>query len=123
MEIIFDIRETRHAVMGYRGGDIAGLLENVVYLELLRRGYSVYIGKFNDAEVDFIANHADERLYIQVTYVLTEDNIDREFAPLEAIEDNYPKIIISTDSLVKINRNGIRQVNILDFLLDGAFHS
>jgi predicted AAA+ superfamily ATPase len=110
----------RHAIMGYRSSDIAALLENVVFLELLRRGYSVYIGKLGVAEVDFIANRGDERLYIQVTYILTEDNMNREFAPLEAIADNYRKIVISTDSLIKINRNGIQQVNILDFLLENA---
>lgn len=108
----------RHAVMGYRDNDIAGILENTVYLELLRRGFSVNIGKQNAAEVDFIANKADERIYIQVCYVLTPENTDREFAPLEAISDNYEKLVLSTDTLLHINRNGIRQKNIIDFLLN-----
>jgi predicted AAA+ superfamily ATPase len=107
----------RHALIGYRGNDIAGLLENVVYLELRRRGYTVNIGKQGAAEVDFVASRADERIYIQVTYVLTEDNIEREFAPLEAIMDNYEKIVVSTDTIFNINRGGIRQKNIVDFLL------
>lgn len=107
----------RHAVIGYRDNDIAGILENAVYLELLRRGYTVHIGRQSGAEVDFVADKNDDRLYVQVTYILTEDNMDREFAPLEAIEDNYSKIIISTDSLININRGGIRQQNIIDFMM------
>lgn len=107
----------RHAVIGYRDNDIAGILENAVYLELLRRGYTVHIGRQSGAEVDFVADKNDDRLYVQVTYILTEDNMDREFAPLEAIEDNYSKIIISTDSLINVNRGGIRQQNIIDFMM------
>ena len=106
----------RHAVMGYRDNDIAGILENVVFLELLRRGYSVHIGKQDAAEVDFIADRADERIYIQVCYVLTPENMDREFGPLEKISDNYEKLVLSTDTLLHINRGGIRQKNILIFL-------
>lgn len=108
----------RHAVMGYRDNDIAGMLENVVYLELMRRGYSVNIGKQDSAEVDFVADKGNDRLYIQVCYVLTEENTEREFAPLEAILDNYEKVVISTDSLISFNRGGIKQKNILDFLLE-----
>lgn len=108
----------RHAVMGYRDDDIAGVLENTVYLELLRRGYSVNIGKQDVAEIDFVANRADDRLYIQVCYVLTPENTDREFAPLEAIADNYEKLVLSTDTLLRINRGGIKQKNIVDFLVN-----
>lgn len=108
----------RHAVMGYRDNDIAGILENTVYLELLRRGYTVRIGKQGVAEVDFVAERADERIYIQVCYVLTAENTDREFAPLEEIQDNYEKVVISTDTLLRINRGGIKQKNIIDFLLE-----
>lgn len=107
----------RHAVMGYRDNDISGILENVVYLELLRRGYSVKIGKQGSAEVDFVADKGNDRLYVQVCYVLTDENTNREFAPLEAIDDNYEKVVISTDSLMNFNRGGIKQKNILDFLL------
>ena len=106
----------RHAVLGYRNNDISGLLENVIFLELLRRGYSVHIGKQGAAEVDFIADCQDERLYIQVAYVLTAENTEREFAPLEAIPDNYPKMVISTDYLASFNQKGIYQKNILSFL-------
>ena len=107
----------RHAVIGYRDNDIAGVLENVVYIELLRRGYSIHIGKQDVAEVDFVANYRDERLYVQVCYVLTEQNTDREFGSLEAIADNYEKVVLSMDSLLRINRGGIRQKNLVDFLL------
>ncbi|MDY0289176.1 MAG: ATP-binding protein [Sphaerochaeta sp.] len=108
----------RHATMGYRDNDIGGLLENVVYLELLRRGWTVTIGKQGTCEVDFVATKTNERLYIQVCYILTEDNTQREFSPLEAIDDNYEKIVLSTDSLMSFNRKGIRQRNIIEFLLD-----
>ena len=70
------------------------------------------------AEVDFVANRADERLYIQVCYVLTSENTEREFGPLEGISDNYEKLVLSTDTLLRINRGGIRQKNIVDFLLE-----
>lgn len=107
----------RHAVIGYRANDIGGILENIVYLELLRRGYKVYIGKQLSLEVDFVAESREERIYIQVCYVLNENDTEREFRPLEAIADNYEKMVISTDSWVSFNRNGIRQKNIIDFLL------
>ncbi|EOS57000.1 hypothetical protein C814_02589 [Anaerotruncus sp. G3(2012)] len=110
----------RHAVIGYRDNDIAGVLENTVYLELLRCGYSVHIGKQDVAEVDFVANKVDDRLYIQVCYVLTPENTDREFAPLEAIADNYEKLVLSTDTLLRINRDGIRQKNIMNFLTENS---
>ena len=103
--------------MGYRDNDIGGILENVVYLELLRRDWTVNIGKQDVAEVDFVANRTDDRLYVQVCYVLTEDNTEREFLPLETISDHYEKVVLSTDSLLSFNRNGIRQKNIMDFLL------
>lgn len=106
----------RHAVLGYRNNDISGLLENIIFLELFRRGYSVHIGKQGAAEVDFIAARQDERLYIQVAYVLTAENTERGFAPLEAIPDNYPQMVISTDYLANFNWKEIYQKNILTFL-------
>ena len=108
----------RHAVLGYRDNDIAGVLENTVYLELLRRGYEVHIGKQDVAEVDFVADHREERLYLQICYILTPENTDREFAPLEAIHDNYEKLVLSMDTLLRINRGGIRQKNLVEFLLE-----
>lgn len=107
----------RHAVLGYRHNDIGALLENIVFLELRRRGYNVMVGKQGAAEIDFIAEKADERIYIQVCYLLTEENMEREFGPLEAISDNYEKVVLSMDSLIGINRGGIRQKNLVEFLL------
>ena len=107
----------RSAVMGYRDNDIGNVLENVVYLELLRRDWKVNIGKQDLAEIDFIANKTNNRLYIQVCYILTQDNTDREFKPLEKIGDNYEKLVLSMDSLLSFNRKGISQMNIVDFLL------
>ena len=108
----------RHAVIGYREGDISGILENVVYLELLRRGYSVSIGKLGDAEIDFIATRADEKIYIQVAYLLaSEKTILREFTPLLKIADNYPKYVLSMDELFGGDYEGIKRMNIVDFLL------
>ena len=106
----------RNAVFGYNGSDISKLLENVVYNELVRRGYKVFIGKLDTLEIDFIALKQNEKKYVQVCYVLNDENIEREFAPLEKIKDNYEKMIISTDSLINIGRNGIKQINIIDFL-------
>lgn len=84
----------------------------------MRRGYSVSIGKHDVTEVDFVANKTDDRLYVQVCYVLTEHNTEREFAPLQAIADNYEKVVLSTDTLLSLNMEGIRQKNIIAFLLE-----
>lgn len=109
----------RHAVMGYRDNDIAGFLENVVYMELLARGYTVYIGKQGVTEVDFVAERKDERLYIQVSYLLANEEVTKcEFAPLEAIRDNYPKLVLTMDAMPAFNREGIIRKSIIDFLLD-----
>ncbi len=98
--------------------DIAQSLENIVYLELRRRGYTVYVGKFDDYEVDFIAIKGITKTYIQVAYLLAEQStVEREFSVLEAIEDNYPKWLISMD-VVNRSRNGIVHKNIIDFLLE-----
>jgi len=98
--------------------DIGQALENVVYLELRRRGYEIYVGKFDDKEVDFIAIDGNTTKYIQVTYLLVEEStIEREFSVLEAIEDNFPKMVISMDR-VNRSRNGIEHKNIIDFLLE-----
>lgn len=108
----------RHGLLGYRDHDISGLLENVVYLELLSRGYRVSIGKWGDREVDFVAERPDERLYVQVTLQLaTPETIEREFSVLEKIDDNHQKMVLSLDEFQMINRGGIRHVYLLDFLL------
>lgn len=108
----------RHSVLGYKKNDIAGLLENVVFLELLRRGYRVSTGKVDNLEVDFVAEKDAERLYIQVCYLLASpETEEREFSSLEKINDNYPKIVLSMDKHWGSNRNGIVRQHIVDFLL------
>ena len=98
--------------------DIGQALENIVYLELRRRGYIVYVGKLDDKEIDFIAIDGKLKIYIQVTYLLAEEStIEREFSVLESIKDNYPKMVISMDR-VEHSRNGITHKNIIDFLLE-----
>lgn len=109
----------RHAIMGYRENDIAGILENVVYLELLRRGYTITIGKQDTKEVDFVAVHQDKKLYVQVCYLLTDETVTkREFAPLLAIDDHYEKLVLSMDSLFDFNIEGVKRRHVIDFLLD-----
>lgn len=109
----------RNAVLGYRESDINGLLENLVFLELKRRGYQVAIGKLGDAEIDFIATKEKEKRYIQVTYLLaSEDVIKREFGVLAALPDNYPKLVLSMDPLGPDNRGGIQWQNIVEFLME-----
>ncbi len=109
----------RNGLIGYKTKDISGLLENIVFLELIKRGYKISIGKFYDNEIDFIAEKQKEKLYIQVTYILsTEKTIEREFRPLESISDNYPKYVLSMDKFQKIDRKGIIHKNLIDFLLN-----
>lgn len=111
----------RHSVMGYREGDIGGILENVVYLELLRRGYQVHVGKLDTREIDFIAARAKERRYIQVAYLLASPQVvEREFGVLRDIPDNYPKCVISMDTAFGEDMDGIRRQNLADFLLEEA---
>ena len=108
----------RHALFGYREADIGGLLENVVYLELLRRGYKVNVGLVDQYEIDFVAERHGERLYVQVAYLLaTPETVKREFGNLERIADNHPKLVLSMDELGPAQRNGIRQQNLVEWLL------
>jgi hypothetical protein len=108
----------RNCVKSSNEIDYNKLYENIVYLELLYRGYDVKVGKTDNYEVDFIAYRGAERIYIQVCYLLaSEDTIKREFGNLEKIQDNYPKYVISGD-LPDFSRNGIKHFNIIKFLLD-----
>lgn len=107
----------REAIYGNNLRDINQTLENIVYMELLGRGYEVTVGKVGEREVDFVAKSGAERIYVQVTYLLAADEtMEREFGVLEAIPDNYPKYVVSMDEISR-SRNGIRNVNIKDFLL------
>ncbi len=108
----------RHALLGYREADIAPLLENLVFLELKRRGYSVTIGKLGDREIDFIATKENAKIYIQVAYLLASaKTIEREFSPLADIPDNYPKLVLSMDPVFGADREGVRRVFLPEFLL------
>jgi predicted AAA+ superfamily ATPase len=115
----------RHAVMGFNNNDIAQLLENVVLLELLGRDRKVNIGKLNGTEIDFIASNPSGLEYYQVAYLLaTKETREREFAPLLKIKDNYPKFVLSMDNANPakaqagvLDSQGIRQLNILQFLM------
>lgn len=108
----------RHALFGYRESDIAGMLENLVFLELKRRDYKISIGKYGTREIDFIATKADEKSYLQVSYLLaSKETIEREFSPLLAIKDNYPKYVISMDTIFSTDHDGIKHLNLIDFLL------
>ncbi len=107
----------REAVFGNNMRDINQTLENIVYMELLGRGYDVRIGKNANNEVDFVASIGNSRIYIQVSYLLASDEtVEREFSVLESIPDNYPKYVVSMDDIDR-GRNGIKHINIKEFLL------
>ena len=108
----------REAVFGGNMKDINLVLENIVYMELLRRGYKVTVGKVDTKEIDFVCEKQEQKIYIQVTYLLAaEDTIQREFGVYQNIADNYPKYVLSLDEF-DMSRNGIIHKNIRDFLLD-----
>ena len=107
----------REAIYGNNLRDINQTLENIIYMELLRRGYDVRVGKVNNREVDFAASRGKEKVYVQVTYLLaTEETVEREFSLLEMIPDNYPKYVVSMDEVDR-GRSGIKNVHVRDFLL------
>ncbi|RQD68255.1 MAG: ATP-binding protein [Tindallia sp. MSAO_Bac2] len=108
----------RFHLLGNRQADTGHLLENVIYLELLRRGYDVFIGKVDQYEVDFIALSREETLYIQVAAtVRSKDTLERELRPLQMIRDHHAKMILTLDEDPEMNIEGIRVVNALDFLM------
>ena len=107
----------REAVLGGNMKEINLTLENIVYLELLRRGYEVTVGRYGNKEIDFVCHKRDEKLYVQVTYLLASDEtIQREFGAYDNIRDNFPKYVVSLDEF-DMSRNGIKHRNIRDFLL------
>ena len=108
----------RNIILGFRNIDEGHLLENVVYLELLRRSYKVNIGKTNEYEVDFVAENPNTIKYYQVTQSLQNDEVrTRELRSLENINDNYEKIILTMDKTINNDYNGIKVINIIDWLL------
>jgi predicted AAA+ superfamily ATPase len=109
----------KNVLLGYSKDSISGLLENVVFLELRRRGYEVYVGQGANCEIDFIARRRDETMYIQVAYLLASpETIEREFAPLLNIRDNFPKYVLSMDEF-DFGRQGVQHRHIRDWLLEG----
>lgn len=108
----------RNYLLGYRDGDTGHILENIVYFELLRRGYDVAIGKIDNREVDFIATKVDDKKYIQVTEAMNApETRERELTPLQRIPDNYEKMVVCMDTGLQQEQDGIRIVNAIDFLL------
>lgn len=106
----------KYCIMGFNPKSLAAMLENIVYFELRRKGYDVYIGKHGTKEIDFVAVRRDERIYVQVCRQLPEES-DREIANLLAIKDHYPKYVVTLDEFAAGNSNGIKIVYLADFLL------
>ena len=106
----------KYCIMGFNPKSVAAMLENIVYFELKRKGYDVYIGKNAAKEIDFIATRRDERIYVQVCRNLPEES-DREIANLLEIKDHYPKYVVTLDELATGNINGVKIVHLADFLL------
>ncbi|MDR0481826.1 MAG: ATP-binding protein [Cellulomonadaceae bacterium] len=110
----------RRAILGTGAADIGRQLENLVYVELQRRGLPVHVGTGRHGEVDFVTGHGDDTTYIQVAHNVDNPNtLQRELTPLKALPDQYPKLLITTDTPGTLSHGGIRQVNVRDWLLDG----
>lgn len=108
-----------YATMGFRDRMISGILENIVFLELKRRGYQVYVGKSDQNEIDFVAEKPGEKIYVQVAYKLeSEQTVVREFSVLSAINDQYPKYVVTMDDFWKDSINGVKHLYITDFLMN-----
>ena len=131
--LVFDIKGKRHlevnekqyvsdlglrtALLGYRADDIGGMLENIVCLELLRRGYHVSVGRVGDKEIDFVAERNGMKLYVQVAYLLPAKlTIERECAPLLAVKDNYPKLLLTLDRAIGQDYEGVRRLYLPEWL-------
>ena len=112
----------RYSVLGYNADSVASSLENVVYLELCRRGYTVNVGKSGSGEIDFVAVRQNEKLYVQVTQELRSPKTEkREYERLLEIHDNYPKYVLTTDEFAGGNYEGIKTMHIADFLLSSEY--
>lgn len=111
----------RYMLLGTRGTDVGHILENVIYLELKRRGYEVYVGKLDELEVDFVVKEPKKTTYIQVAAsVRSSDTLERELTPLQRIPDHYPKLILTLDEDPEADYEGIRRINALDWLMGTA---
>lgn len=112
----------RYSVLGYNADSVASSLENIVYLELCRRGYTVNVGKTGDSEIDFVAVRQNEKIYVQVTQEINSEKTEkREYSRLLEISDNYPKFVLTTDEFAGGNYEGIKTMHIADFLLSAEY--
>ena len=112
----------RYSVLGYTPDSVAAMLENIVYLELLRRGYDVYIGQTSKGEIDFVATKQENKLYLQITQQIESVKTEqREYGRLLDVHDNYPKYVLRTDEFAGGNYKGIKTVHIADFLLSDEY--
>ena len=112
----------RYSVLGYNADSVASSLENIVYLELCRRGYTVNVGKTGDSEIDFVAVRQNEKIYVQVTQEINSEKTEkREYSRLLEIPDNYPKFVLTTDEFAGENYEGIKTMHIADFLLSAEY--
>lgn len=112
----------RYSVLGYNADSVASSLENIVYLELCRRGYTVYVGKTSDGEIDFVAVRQNEKIYVQVTQEINSEKTEkREYNRLLEIPDNYPKFVLTTDEFAGGNYEGIKTMHIANFLLSAEY--
>ena len=112
----------RYSVLGYNADSVASSLENIVYLELCRRGYTVHVGKTSDGEIDFAAVRQNEKIYVQVTQEINSEKTEkREYNRLLEIPDNYPKFVLTTDEFAGGNYEGIKTMHIADFLLSAEY--
>lgn len=110
----------RNVINGTKGGDLGHILENVVYLELARCGGEIYVGKVGDAEIDFVVIKGEYKEYYQVSLSVRDENtMNRELAPLQAIQDHYPKYLLTMDNDPEVLHDGIRQIYVLDWLVEG----
>lgn len=110
----------REAIYGNNERDVNLILKNIVCLELLRRGFKVYVGKTKEKEIDFIAEKTNQKIYIQVAYLITDETVaQREFSAFSGIKDNYPKMVLSLDQF-DFTREGIIHQNLIDFLLQDS---
>ena len=108
----------RNYLLGFRDRDTGHVLENIVFFELLRRGYDVAIGKIDNSEIDFIATNANEKIYFQVTEtMMSEDVRRRELTPLQKVRENYEKIVLSLDPSLETSYEGIKSKNLIDWLI------
>jgi len=112
----------RYSVLGYSSDSVATSLENIVYLELCRRGYSVYVGKIGDCKIDFVAERMNEKIYVQVSQKInSKKKEEREYSKLLKIQDNYPKYVLTLDEFEGGNYDGVKTMHIADFLLSSEY--